>query len=112
MNEKMPEKIEDKLFSVKYKTDAHCHLQPDESKCLQCLEKTCTIVCPANVYLQCLEKTCTIVCPANVYCYNETEKKLVVSYEKCLECGACRIACKHLKWEYPKSGKGVQFKKG
>ena len=66
MNEKMPEKIEDKLFSVKYKTDAHCHLQPDESKCLQCLEKTCTIVCPANVY-----------------CYNETEKKLVVSYEKC-----------------------------
>lgn len=57
MNEKIPEKIEDKLFSVKYKTDSQCHLKPDQSKCLQCLEKTCTIICPANVY-----------------CYNETEK--------------------------------------
>ena len=58
MSEKLPEKIEDKLFKLKYKTDSQCHLNPDQSKCLQCLEKTCTIICPANVY-----------------CYNETEKK-------------------------------------
>ena len=94
MIDKIPEKIEDKLFKLKYKTDLFCHLIPDQSKCLHCLEKTCTIICPANVY-----------------CYSESEKKLMVSYEKCLECGACRIACKHIDWQYPKSGKGVVFKK-
>ena len=95
MAEKQPQKIEDKLFTIKYKTDNQSHLIPDMSKCLQCLDKTCTIICPANVYS-----------------YNNEEKKLTVSYEKCLECGACRIACKHIDWIYPKSGKGVQFKNG
>ncbi len=91
--QKQPKNIEDKLFKLKYKTDSACHLTPDDSKCLQCIEKICTIVCPANVYN-----------------FNESEKKLTVSYEKCLECGACRIACKCIKWSYPKSGKGVIFK--
>lgn len=90
----MDKKIEDKLYTLKYKTDSQSHLDPDQSKCLQCLEKPCTIVCPANVYN-----------------YSETEKKITVSYEKCLECGACKLTCKHLKWTYPKSGKGVIFKK-
>lgn len=89
----MNENIDDKLFTLKYKTDSTNHLQPDETKCLQCFEKTCTIICPANVYN-----------------YNEQEKRLTVSYEKCLECGACRIACKHIVWSYPKGGKGVNFK--
>ena len=90
----MNKKIEDKLYTLKYKTDSKNHLNPDESKCLQCIEKTCTIVCPANVY-----------------CYDDTNKKLTISYEKCLECGACRIACEHIEWNYPQSGKGVIFKK-
>lgn len=89
----MNKNIDDKLFTLKYKTDSTNHLRPDESKCLQCFEKTCTIICPANVYN-----------------YNEQEKRLTVSYEKCLECGACRIACKHIDWSYPKGGKGVSFK--
>lgn len=94
MTEKLPEKIEDKLYKTKFKTSAKSHLNPDASKCLQCAEKPCTMICPANVYN-----------------YNEAEKKLTVSYEKCLECGACRIVCNHIKWEYPESGKGVVFKK-
>lgn len=93
-DKKIPEKIEDKLFKLKFKTDTQCHLNPDQSKCLHCLEKVCTIVCPANVYS-----------------YNEAEKKVTVSYEKCLECGACKLICKHINWSYPKSGKGVHFKK-
>ena len=76
----MDKKIEDKLYTLKYKTDSKCHLEPEQSKCLQCLDKTCTIICPANVYS-----------------YSETDKKLTVSYEKCLECGACRIVCKNKK---------------
>ena len=95
MSEKKYENIDNKLYKVKYKTDEHCHLKPDEQKCLQCVEKICTIICPARVYN-----------------YNETEKKVTVSYEKCLECGACKIACKNLEWSYPKGGKGVVYKHG
>ncbi len=89
----MNENVDKKLAKVKYKTDGKCHLEPDEAKCLQCLEKVCTIVCPAGVYN-----------------YNETEKKLTVSYEKCLECGACRVLCKNISWKYPNGGKGVVYK--
>ena len=53
MEEKQPHKIEDKLFTIKYKTDNQTHLVPDMSKCLQCLDKICTIIChaelPANI---------------------------------------------------------------
>lgn len=39
---------------------------------------------------------------------------MIVNYENCLECGACRIACENcsLGWEYPKGNKGVTFKQG
>lgn len=89
--------LEDKLFTVKYVPDTISHLQPDNEKC-----KTCE------------NKACTIVCPANVYEWDNVQNKLIVNYENCLECGACRIACaKHsLKWEYPKGTKGVTFKLG
>ena len=42
------------------------------------------------------------------------KQELIVNYENCLECGACRVACeKHsLHWEYPKGTKGVTFKQG
>lgn len=93
MDKKIPENIDNKLFKNKYKTDDDSHLCPDESKCLHCIDRVCTIVCPAKVYN-----------------YNEMEKKLTVSYEKCLECGACKIICKHINWKYPKGGKGVIFK--
>ncbi len=93
MSDKIPENLDDKLFKLKYKTDSENHLVPDESKCLQCIEKICTIICPANVYN-----------------YSESERKMTVSYEKCLECGACRIACRHISWKYPRSGKGVVYK--
>lgn len=93
MENSIPENIENKLYKVKYKTDSKCHLNPNNSKCLQCIDKVCTIICPANVYN-----------------YNETEKKLTVSYEKCLECGACKLICKNIEWVYPSSGKGVNFK--
>ncbi len=94
MDEKKYENVDNKLYKVKYKTDDRSHLQiADEQKCLQCIEKVCTIICPARVYN-----------------YNETEKKLTVSYEKCLECGACKIVCKNVKWEYPRGGKGVVYK--
>ena len=89
--------LEDKLSKVKYEPDTQSHLKPDFEKCKTCKKRVCTYVCPANVYE-----------------WLEEEQKLLVKYENCLECGACRIACskKCLEWEYPKGTKGVIFKQG
>ncbi|MEE0496271.1 MAG: 4Fe-4S dicluster domain-containing protein, partial [Cyanobacteriota bacterium] len=45
---------------------------------------------------------------------SEEKKEIIVNYENCLECGACRIACerKAIDWKYPKGTKGVTFKQG
>lgn len=89
--------LEDKLYTVKYNPDTVSHLNPDVEVC-----KTCS------------NKPCTYVCPANVYEWDEANSKMIVNFENCLECGACRIACtkKCLGWEYPKGTKGVIFKQG
>lgn len=97
-NKKMiPEHIDDKLFTVKYKPDETTHLCPNQEDCSKCQDQPCTYICPANVYS-----------------WDEEQKKILVGYENCLECGACRIACSKtsLKWDYPKSGCGVTFKYG
>lgn len=96
--EKKQTNINDKLAKVKYVPDEHhCHLNPDLTKCLVCDSKICTIVCPAKVYE-----------------WDDENKKLIIGYENCLECGACRIVCekKCIEWEYPKGNKGVTFKQG
>lgn len=89
--------IDDKLFKVKYVPDEETHLKPDEMQCLLCDSKICTYICPAHVYE-----------------WDEENKKLIIGYENCLECGACRIACerKCINWHYPKGTKGVTFKHG
>ena len=96
-NKKIPENVDDKLYTVKYKPDTHCHLCPDQSVCAKCTDRVCEFICPAKVYE-----------------WDEEQKKLMVGYENCLECGACRIACtnKSLDWKHPKGGKGVTFKCG
>lgn len=89
--------IDDKLFTIKSIPDNVSHLNPDNIQCQTCETKACNFVCPANVYE-----------------WDEENEKLIVKYENCLECGACRIACEKqcLKWEYPKGTKGVKFKLG
>ncbi len=89
--------IENKLSTIKYSPDTESHLRPDNEKCKSCKSKICQKVCPAGVYE-----------------WLEEEQRLLVKYENCLECGACRIACesKSLGWEYPKGTKGVLFKNG
>lgn len=87
--------IQDKLAVMKYNCAESSHLIVDQEKCSKCKDKTCTYICPANVYT-----------------YDTETKEILVSYENCLECGACRIACpKHvINWEYPPSGCGVVLK--
>lgn len=89
--------INDKLNKLKYNCDTVSHLIPYAADCIECQSKIC----------------CTI-CPAEVYEWDEANRKLIVNYENCLECGACRIVCekKCINWEYPAKGKGVTFKNG
>ena len=89
--------LEDKLYTVKYNPDTVSHLNPDNEIC-----KTFS------------NNPCTYICPANVYEWDKNNEKMIVNFENCLECGACRIACTKgcLKWEYPKGTKGVIFKQG
>ncbi|HCB11279.1 MAG TPA: 4Fe-4S ferredoxin [Cyanobacteria bacterium UBA11991] len=85
------------LYTLKYTPDDESHLKPDNEKCKICKSRNCTYICPAHVYE-----------------WDEELNKLIVNYENCLECGACRIACEHhcIDWRYPKGTKGVTFKQG
>jgi len=92
-------KIEDKLFLNKYKVDNQPHLRiKDPSKCLQCEEKQCTLVCPAAVYK-----------------WDENMQRIIVGWENCMEMGACTIACNefdNIEMQYPKGGYGITYRYG
>ena len=70
----------------------------------------CVKQVPDTTVVLCQEKPCTDFCPARVYEYKDD--KIVVGFEGCLECGACRIACPHnnVDWNYPRAGFGIQFR--
>ena len=94
-NNENKKSIQDKLSTIKYNCSNKAHLVVDQKKCAKCKDKPCTIICPAKVYEA-----------------DENLNEIVVQYENCLECGACRIACPKgaIAWEYPSSGCGVIFK--
>jgi len=89
--------IDEKLFTVKNKCDEKSHLIADLAKCINCKDKVCLTVCPANVYS-----------------WNDKDNILEIAFENCLECGACRIACEKraIEWHYPQSGCGITYKHG
>jgi len=92
-----PQNLDDKLASVKYNPSEKSHLIPNPEDCQRCKDKPCLAFCPAHVYE-----------------WDEEGEKLLVGYENCLECGACRIGCTYqsIEWEYPEGGCGVTFKFG
>jgi ferredoxin like protein len=63
---------------------------------------------------KCDNKPCTTVCPAKVYEWEAAHKKVVVNYENCIECGACRMLCPwdNIDCEWPGGGMGVKYKYG
>jgi len=87
--------LDKKLANVKYTPDTISHLVPCDQDCKTCISRCCTYVCPAGVYE-----------------WSGEQQKLIVNFENCLECGACRIVCEKqsLNWSYPKGTKGVTFK--
>jgi len=87
--------LEEKLFLMETKKDRVSHIKIDQKKCRSCRHKACLIVCPAKTY-------------------ENRHGKIEVSFENCLECGSCRVACKEkaISWENPRGGFGVIFKNG
>lgn len=91
--------IDEKLGLLNYKADHETHIAvPNASTCLE----------------KCSGKPCTTICPAQVYNWNDEQKKILVSYENCIECGAARMLCPfdNIRYEWPRGGFGVQYKWG
>lgn len=88
-------KIEARLALNKYDVDQQAHIRLKEEICGGCQQRVCLYVCPAE-------------------CYKLKEEKVSFSYEGCLECGACRVACDKgaIEWDYPRAGFGVSFEYG
>lgn len=59
----------------------------------------------------CKNKPCTYYCPSFVYSWSEKKQKIIVSYEKCIECGACPWGCPYnnIIWEFPPGGYGIIY---
>jgi ferredoxin like protein len=90
--------LEDKLFLDKFKRDELSHID----------------IVSQDVCRRCPDKPCTIVCPAEVYHWDADSQRTLVSYENCIECGACRLICPYnnIACTMPRGGYGVQYRYG
>ncbi len=93
-----PLTLEDKLGLLTYKGDHQTHIKILDAK-------TC---------LGCPNKPCVTGCPAGVYTWDDAQKKILVAYENCIECGAARMLCPYynIEWVPPRGGFGVMYRYG
>ncbi|NLV92745.1 MAG: 4Fe-4S dicluster domain-containing protein [Firmicutes bacterium] len=86
------DETQDPLQWVRTDPPEHSHITiVNEDKCLQCSVHPCTYICPGMVYH-----------------WDEHRKKLLVYYQRCIECGACVIACyENIRIQWPGDGKGI-----
>ena len=87
--------IEDKLTTTRFNVDTEPHIKINTEICEICPEQACLYVCPAQNYIL-------------------NDNKIVFSWQGCLECGGCRIACTRdaIDWSYPRGGFGVCLRYG
>lgn len=57
----------------------------------------------------CGDRPCTFLCPAGVFDWrgDGAVPPLIVRYEQCVECGACRLFCAGVEFDYPRGGYGL-----
>ena len=91
--------LEEKLFLVNFKEDEESHL---------------VVVDPQVCDEKCPQKVCNKFCPAQVYKWQEQDRRHIINYQECFECGACRIGCPfaNIEWRYPRGGFGVSYRYG
>ncbi len=99
---KIVDTVEAKLGHLEWKKSPDAHILLKKSGA----DAPCVRVCTT--------RPCTTVCPAKVYEWEADHKKIVVNYENCIECGACRMLCPHdnINCEWPGGGQGVKYKYG
>jgi len=87
--------VEEKLTKTRFNVDIKPHIRINTEICEICQEHTCLYICPAQNYIL-------------------GNNKIVFSWQGCLECGACRIACPRyaVDWSYPRGGFGVCLRYG
>src|SRR5579885_3021792 len=85
--------IEERLELVRFKVDKTPHIRVRTEECKGCDTTPCVFVCPAGLF-------------------ELLGDEMHFSYEHCLECGTCYVACerKAIEWEYPRGGWGVSFR--
>ena len=88
-------KLEDKLAVNKYEIDRDVHIEIKEDICNKCTSHACVYICPAG-------------------CYKLSDLRVTFSYEGCLECGSCVIACDNgaVIWKLPRAGLGISYQYG
>ena len=91
-------KIEDKLSVLKYNKAKESHIKIKHEICKKCST----------------EKICLTICPAQTYTQEEGKEEITISFENCLECGSCRVACidAAIEWNCPEGGFGVCYRYG
>jgi len=77
------------------------------------VDKEAHIKLNAEICRKCPHKACTRVCPVENYTLND-QGEVIFSWEGCLECGTCKIACDQgsLTWDYPSGGYGILYRSG
>jgi ferredoxin like protein len=88
--------VDDLLARVRYNVDSgRPHIVLNDISCRECAHRSCLYVCPVKAY-------------------QWQEDRVVLSWERCMECGACLHVCDReaLSWEYPRGGFGVCFRLG
>jgi len=96
------ETVEAKLGLLDFKKHAKTHISiKNNSESSPCVS-------------QCTDKPCVKVCPAKVYEWEPEQKKILVAYENCIECGACRMLCPfdNIICDWPAGGHGIKYKFG
>jgi ferredoxin like protein len=87
-----PTLVEDKLAVNKFDIDKERHIKIKEDSCTTCDGHPCLYACPSD-------------------CFKLRDGHITFSYEGCLECGSCRIACDKdaVEWTLPRGGLGICY---
>jgi len=85
--------VQQKLERIRFRVAKKSHMAIDQNKCAACISRPCLFACPAGLFTL-------------------SGHSIIHSYEGCLECGTCYIACeqKAIQWHYPGGGAGVSYR--
>lgn len=92
------EPLDEKLSRVTFLPAPEPHIRLDPEICRKCR----------------IDRVCLTICPAGNFRLDERTRRVSISTESCLECGACRIVCTEdsVSWRWPQGGFGVCYTVG